>query len=200
MFGPVLEKTSPRARNRGVVAAVLLVVALAATGGVRAGERPAKGREIRADLIYHNYCSVCHGDRGDGRSRARNSLVPPPRDFTSAKAYEEMLESHEKLQAKGSGHHHASAHVHSIREHMLAIVANGKPGTAMTAWRTQLSKQEIEAVVDFVIATFMKRDGSQAAAPVPEGISGTSAHGGRARDAASTSAAVRRSASIQPPR
>jgi mono/diheme cytochrome c family protein len=57
---------------------------LVATQFTWAGERPAKGGPLKPDALYHNYCSVCHGDRGDGNSRARNSLVPPPRDFTRA--------------------------------------------------------------------------------------------------------------------
>lgn len=94
-----------------------------------AGERPQKGGEIRPGVIYHNYCSVCHGDRGDGRSRARGSLVPPPRDFTSGGELS--------------------------RETMITIVTHGKSGTAMTPWKTQLNAKEIEAVVDYVRSSFM---------------------------------------------
>lgn len=85
---------------------------------------------MKPELIYHNYCSVCHGDRGDGRSRASGSLVPPPRDFTSA--------------------------VNLSRETMIAAVTNGKAGTAMTSWITQLSEAEIQAVVDYIRNGFMQ--------------------------------------------
>lgn len=94
-----------------------------------AGQRVAKGTESRPDALYHNYCSVCHGDRGDGRSRAQNSLSPPPRDFTSAGEL--------------------------TREAMITITTHGKPGTAMVGWQTQLSAAEIESVVDYVRKTFM---------------------------------------------
>jgi mono/diheme cytochrome c family protein len=94
-----------------------------------AGQRVAKGTESRPDALYHNYCSVCHGDRGDGRSRAQNSLNPPPRDFTSAGELS--------------------------RETMIVITTHGKPGTAMVGWKTQLSAAEIESVVDYVRKTFM---------------------------------------------
>ena len=76
---------------------------------------------INAALLYHNYCSVCHGDRGDGNSRAKNSLVPPPRDFTAGPL---------------------------PRDYMIAVVADGKPGTAMVGWKTQLGDKEVAAVVD----------------------------------------------------
>ena len=39
--------------------------------------------EIDANTLYHDYCSVCHGDKGDGNSHAKQGLVPPPRDFTT---------------------------------------------------------------------------------------------------------------------
>jgi len=95
-----------------------------------AGERPSKGGPMNPGAIYHNYCSVCHGDRGDGNSRAKNSLMPPPRDFTRAGEL--------------------------TRDTMLTIVTHGKPGTAMTGWTTQLDKKEIAAVVDYIRATFMQ--------------------------------------------
>ena len=95
-----------------------------------AGERPLPGGPIKPDALYHNYCSVCHGDRGDGKSRASNSLVPPPRDFTRASEL--------------------------TRETMLTIVTHGKPGTAMTGWKTQLNTKEVEAVVDYIRQTFMQ--------------------------------------------
>lgn len=114
-----------------------------------------EGSGIRAELLYHNYCSVCHGDRGDGRSRARNSLVPPPLDFTAASGMQ--------------------------RPYMLQVVAEGKPGTAMVGWKTQLNPREIEAVVDFI------RDHFMSGKPQPQvvrGVSGMSAHGGKEQDQA----------------
>jgi len=94
-----------------------------------AAEPAAKTGQIKPDVLYHNYCSVCHGDRGDGRSRARGSLNPPPRDFTSA--------------------------TNLNRETMITITAHGKPGTAMVGWKTQLTEKEIAAVVDYIRDNFM---------------------------------------------
>jgi mono/diheme cytochrome c family protein len=120
-----------RSINSGalVVMAGVLLGALAPVSS-EAGQRGAKGSgESRPDALYHNYCSVCHGDRGDGRSRAQNSLKPPPRDFTNAGEL--------------------------TREAMITITANGKPGTAMVGWKTQLSEAEIAGVVDYIRKTFM---------------------------------------------
>lgn len=108
------------------LAAFLLATAVPASAKTDAG-RPSQ--KIQADALYHNYCSVCHGDRGDGRSRARGSLNPPPRDFTNAPEL--------------------------TREAMITIVKYGKPGTAMVGWQTQLTDEEIAAVVDYIRDTFI---------------------------------------------
>ena len=83
--------------------------------------------------IFHNYCSVCHGDKGDGQSRAKEGLDPPPRNYTTPEAAIELT-----------------------RERMINSVTNGRPGTAMIAWKSELSPAEIEGVVDYVRKTFMK--------------------------------------------
>ncbi len=117
--------------NRFVSSLPLIAVSfcLLGAGNAAAGERPLKTDQIKPDVLYHNYCSVCHGDRGDGRSRARGSLNPPPRDFTQATDLN--------------------------RETMIVITTHGKPGTAMVGWKTQLTEKEIEALVDYVRDTFM---------------------------------------------
>lgn len=96
-----------------------------------AGAHSTSGSEIKPAVIYHNYCSVCHGDKGDGRSRAQNSLNPPPRNFTTPDAAQ------------------------LSRARMIEAVTNGRSGTAMTAWKTQLNPKEIESVVDYVRNNFM---------------------------------------------
>jgi len=93
----------------------------------------------RPDIIYHDYCSVCHGDRGDGQSHARFSLDPVPRNFTVPKAAAELS-----------------------RARMIASVTYGRPGTAMVSFRTQLSADDIESVVDYIRATFMELPGNNA--------------------------------------
>ncbi len=86
----------------------------------------------QAANVYRENCAVCHGDNGDGQSRARFGLNPPPRDFTSAQAASQLS-----------------------RELMITRVTHGKPATAMVAWQGRLSAAEIEGVVDFIRASFM---------------------------------------------
>lgn len=92
----------------------------------------APGAEQPPAALYHNYCSVCHGDAGDGRSRAQGSFVPPPRNFTTSQALKELT-----------------------RDRMFAAVKLGVPETAMAGWGSQLRDDQIYAVVDYVRDTFM---------------------------------------------
>lgn len=131
---------------------------------------PAHAAEERGALLYHNYCSVCHGDRGDGRSRAAGSLSTPPRDFGSEASKRELS-----------------------RARIVSAITHGRPGTAMVGWKTQLADADIAVLADYVLTRFVHAaapaDPHRAAQPAP-GISGTRAHGGRAADAASTPATV----------
>jgi mono/diheme cytochrome c family protein len=111
---------------------ILLVLAIAWPYST---DTHAQAENIDAAEIYHQYCSVCHGDRGDGRSRARQGLIPPPRDFTSAESIAALS-----------------------RERMLRGVLDGRPGTAMTGWRTRLSNEQALAVVDYIRSRFMQQD------------------------------------------
>jgi len=101
-------------------------------GLAAAGERAPAPLQTPAAL-YHNYCSVCHGDQGDGQSRARNSMKPAPRDFTTPQAVQELT-----------------------RERMIAAVRTGVPGTAMVGWKSQLTEAQIVQVVDYVRGTLMR--------------------------------------------
>jgi mono/diheme cytochrome c family protein len=124
----------------------------------------AAGAAPDAAALYHNYCSVCHGDKGDGKSRAAGSLSTMPRDFTSA-------ESRRTLS----------------REGIAAVIAHGRPGTAMVGWKSQLSEADIARLSDYIVNRFVM---GQPSAGSSAAISGTRAHGGREADAASTSVRV----------
>ncbi|HZN46609.1 MAG TPA: c-type cytochrome, partial [Ramlibacter sp.] len=97
-----------------------------------AGNRSNEASQQTPAALYHNYCSVCHGDQGDGNSRAKGSMKPPPRDFTTAQSAQEMT-----------------------RERMIAAVRTGVPGTAMVGWQSQMTEEQIAKVVDYVRNTFM---------------------------------------------
>lgn len=122
--------------------ATLLLASAASAQVQKPGTRPPAPVE-RPDQIFMNYCSVCHGEKGDGNSRARFSLNPPPADFTSDKMRGKVTRAH-MIETVKKG----------------ARTPEGRP-TAMQGWAKQLSDQHIEAVVDYVIVKFM--DGRLAA-------------------------------------
>ena len=148
-----------RCTSRWLAGSWSFALMLLATPGLAA--TPPAGSQ--ASVLYHNYCSVCHGDKGDGRSRATGSLSTVPRDFTSADSRRELS-----------------------RERIAAAITHGRPGTAMVSWKTQLSATDIDRLSEYVFNTFV-----QGQTPVASGpISGTKAHGGREADTASTPARV----------
>jgi mono/diheme cytochrome c family protein len=120
----------------------------------------------RGSTIYAKSCSVCHGDRGDGNSWAKGQMRPPPRDFTSAQTKKELT-----------------------RERIIASITHGRPGTAMSAFGSQLGRQDIEAVAEHILTAFMakpqppaKTDTTSSAdmsAPMPNRLSGDAVKGGR---------------------
>jgi mono/diheme cytochrome c family protein len=81
--------------------------------------------------VYSRDCSVCHGDRGDAASWAKNSLNPAPAAFT-AHGLDQLT-----------------------REKMIETVTFGSKNTAMMPFAVQLSHQEIAATVDYIRAAFM---------------------------------------------
>lgn len=87
------------------------------------------------DAIFQDYCSVCHGEFGNGRSRAMGGLIPPPSDFTSDASARDLT-----------------------RERMIFSVTYGRANTAMTSWQKRLSTEEISAVIDHVRTFFMGID------------------------------------------
>lgn len=86
----------------------------------------------KGQRLFVSNCAVCHGDNGSGAMWTQFSLNPPPRDFTSPQSRAELS-----------------------RERMITSVTHGRPGTAMMAFNTRLSKDEIDAVVDFVRVKFI---------------------------------------------
>lgn len=113
--------------SRVALTCISVILSPAATAGsTPQGSTPA--------ALYQSYCSVCHGDQGNGQSRARASLNPPPVDFTQAGLRATLT-----------------------RERMILGVREGRPGTAMVGWKTQLNDAQIASVVDYVRDKFMER-------------------------------------------
>lgn len=94
--------------------------------------------------VYNNYCYFCHGYGGDARTLAARFLDPPPRDFTALDPGDVS------------------------REDMIRTVREGSAGTAMKSFASVLESAEIEAVVDFVLANFVRERRGNTAYHIPE--------------------------------
>ncbi|MDX1253397.1 MAG: cytochrome c [Gammaproteobacteria bacterium] len=86
-----------------------------------------------SEKLYQKHCSACHGEKGNGQSRAVNALNPPPRNFTDPAVQQSLT-----------------------RERMITSITHGRPGTAMVAWGNRLSAEQIEGIVDYIRANFMQ--------------------------------------------
>ncbi len=84
--------------------------------------------------LYHDYCSVCHGDTGKAAVWAQSGLSPSPRNFTTRQSKEELGNN---------------------KKRMIFSVTYGRPQTAMQGWGKRLRPYEIEAMVDYIRLNFM---------------------------------------------
>jgi mono/diheme cytochrome c family protein len=125
----------------------------------------------RGRTVYMRLCISCHGAHGQGVPWAAGNVLKPPRAFGSAESRGELT-----------------------RERMIAVIAQGKPGSAMGPYASQLTKSDIEGTVDFIRAAFMEpvsgaavhggaastREGAvDMAAPFPKGLVGDNERGSR---------------------
>ena len=102
-------------------AVCILALGLTAPSGWAEIGDPANGK-----VTYIRLCSVCHGDQGKGDGPAGQMLKPPAADLTSSKV-------------KGA----ADAE-------LVQTVQNGKPSTAMLAFKGELADQQIYDVVAYI--------------------------------------------------
>jgi len=94
---------------------------------------PASAQLEAGRKIYNFRCYFCHGYSGNAQTVAASFLSPPPVDFTSAKAAQ------------------------FTREHIVSVLQNGKPGTAMNSFRNVITDAEMEQVAAFVVDEFVHR-------------------------------------------
>jgi mono/diheme cytochrome c family protein len=82
---------------------------------------PEQGRPV-----YERHCAECHGPEGRGDGKLAVSLSPRPGNLISA-----------NTSAKTD-------------QELLKIIANGRPHTAMGAWKDRLSDDEQRAVLAYI--------------------------------------------------
>lgn len=87
----------------------------------------------RGEALYAIYCAACHGEFGDGRGPAAESLTPRPRDFTRGKFKIRSTESREL----------------PTDQDLINTITTGMPGTWMPAWDnlSEGDRQELAAYI-----------------------------------------------------
>ena len=95
--------------------------------------QPAKGDQISPEALKHGNqiflqnCAPCHGVLGDGKGAAAATLIPEPANF--------------KLKQPDF-------------DYILQVLSDGIPGTAMPAWKNQISESDRRALADFLRSLF----------------------------------------------
>jgi mono/diheme cytochrome c family protein len=99
--------------------------------------------------LYLQYCSQCHGEKGDGEGYATPHLSPRPRNFTTAKF---------KVRTTANG-------ALPTHQDLVNIIRRGMPYTSMPAWPT-FTDQEVSDLAYF-ITTFSPDFSSRELVPKP---------------------------------
>jgi DMSO reductase family type II enzyme heme b subunit len=99
--------------------------------------------------LYVNYCSQCHGEKGDGEGYAAPHLRPRPRNFTTGKF---------KVRTTPNG-------ALPTHQDLVNLIRRGMPYTSMPAW-PNLSDQEVSDLAYF-ITTFSPDFSNPENAPQP---------------------------------
>ncbi len=106
-----------------------------------------RDHSLKGSELYHRYCSVCHGDKGDSVSRASGSLNPSPANFTDPEVIKKL-----------------------DRKRMFEVIKNGSKNTAMVGWFLQLTDEEINRIISYIRYKFMKveKNAAEDGRSVPE--------------------------------
>lgn len=86
--------------------------------------------------LYKSFCQSCHGAKGDGRGPGATGLNPPPADFTDRGMMAERTDAA-----------------------LFWTISEGIEGTAMPAWKSQLSEDDRWHLVNYT-RSFSKPAGS----------------------------------------
>jgi mono/diheme cytochrome c family protein len=126
-LGVIEGRTMHVGRRRVVLCAVFAVASAWGFSNIGLKDLPASGKggdPVSGREIYVNTCIRCHGT--DGKGALGVKLVPPPADFTSL-----------VVQSRLDGT-------------LFRRIHEGKPNTAMGAWKHSLSDEEIWDVLAYV--------------------------------------------------
>jgi mono/diheme cytochrome c family protein len=113
--------------DKNMVQRISLLAVCGLTLGLTAPSGWAEtGDSAKGKAIYERLCGVCHGGQGKGDGPAGQMMKPPAADLTSSKVKD-------KPDAE-----------------LFQTIQNGRPPTPMSAFKGQLSDQQIHDVVAYI--------------------------------------------------
>jgi mono/diheme cytochrome c family protein len=158
---------------------------------------PASSAAVEVAQRYVDYCSVCHGETGQGALHAQQGMVidtfmrggqkgqtadevSVPEQRATAIYRESCSVCHgddgsgaewgrQSLSARPRDFTSASAVQELTRDRMIAAVTYGRPGSPMPGFGAQLSPAQIAGVVDYVRTRFMSGQVAGGDNPVASG-------------------------------
>ena len=111
-----------------------------------AGRKTGVPAALAGEALYKEVCARCHGAKGDGLGPIAIYLDPSPRDLTKTS----FMNS-------------------KPRERFRKSIQEGVPGTSMPPWGKAMSEAQVDGLLDYVEATFVKAKRSgQKTRKVPE--------------------------------
>jgi cytochrome c oxidase cbb3-type subunit 3 len=85
----------------------------------------------RGERLFQDNCAFCHAADGTGKNWIGRFMEPPARDLTDPRIMQSMT-----------------------RTRLAATIRDGLPNTSMPAWKSVLSAEEIEALIDYIDRAF----------------------------------------------
>lgn len=110
-----------RAGCRFFIIVLVLFFSISALAGIE------NNPKSRGKALYEQYCTVCHGEKGEAKTPLGSILQPPPRNLADPVSMARI--NHDR---------------------MLSTIRDGRPGTSMAAWGRILSGQQIDDVAAYV--------------------------------------------------
>ncbi len=88
-------------------------------------------QEHQGELLFQKNCALCHAADGTSRNWIGRFLQPPPRNLTSATAMQGMT-----------------------RARLKHVIRDGLPGTSMSAWKSVLNDDQVNAIIAYISRAF----------------------------------------------
>ncbi|MGI8408205.1 MAG: c-type cytochrome, partial [Actinomycetota bacterium] len=127
--------------------------------GAAAQDVGTKAQRESGKKLYDNYCSQCHGEKGDGEGYATPHVSPRPRNFTTGKY---------KVRTTPTG-------ALPTHQDLVNIIRRGMPYTSMPAW-PGFTDQEVSDIAHYLTtfsSDFSNKENVPKPVPLPSPPKGT---------------------------